>query len=134
MWSSSMFELQVRPQEEQKTSRMAKATRAGINDIIFIYYIIYSILADNKQKIISDIYFDRNGYGSKATTLKDAREKDKTITLKDVEQFFRKNVEVKAKPRGYNSFIAPYNHYTYQIDLFLWDIMILMKSKSSEEG
>ena len=53
MWSSSMFELQVRPQEEQKTSRMAKATRAGINDIIFIYYIIYSILADNKQKIIS---------------------------------------------------------------------------------
>ena len=42
-------------------------------------------MADNKQKIISDIYFDRSGYGSKATTLKDAREKDKTITMKDVE-------------------------------------------------
>ena len=27
-------------------------------------------MADNKQKIISDIYFDRSGYGSKATTLK----------------------------------------------------------------
>ena len=76
-------------------------------------------MADNKQKIISDIYFDRSGYGSKATTLKDAREKDKTITMKDVEQFFRKNVEVKAKPRGYNSFVAPKNSHTYQIDLFL---------------
>ena len=75
-------------------------------------------MADNKQKIISNIYFDRSGYGSKATTLKDAREKDKTITMKDVEQFFRKNVEIKAKPRGYNSFTAPHNNHTYQIDLF----------------
>ena len=44
-------------------------------------------MADNKQTIISDIYFDRSGYGSKATTLKDAREKDKTIAMKDVEYF-----------------------------------------------
>ena len=42
----------------------------------------------NKQKIISDIDFDRSGYGSRATSLKDAREKDKTITMKDVEYFF----------------------------------------------
>ena len=75
-------------------------------------------MADNKQNIVSDIYFDRSGYGSKATTLKDAREQDKTITVKDVEQFFRKNVEIKAKPRGYNSFTAPHNNHTYQIDLF----------------
>ena len=45
-------------------------------------------MADDKQKIINDIYFDRSGYESKATTLKDAREKDKTITMKDIEQFF----------------------------------------------
>ena len=38
--------------------------------------------------------------------------------MKDVEQFFKKNVEIKAKPRGNNSFIAPHNYYTYQIDLF----------------
>ena len=25
---------------------------------------------------------------------------------------------MKAKPKNYNSFIAPHNHYTYQIDLF----------------
>ena len=59
----------------------------------------------DKQKIISDIYNDRAGFGSKATTLKDAREKDKTITMQDVDEFFRKNVEEKRKPRGYNSFI-----------------------------
>ena len=47
-------------------------------------------MADNKQKIISDIYFDRSGYGSKATTLKDAREKDKSITTKDVEVFLER--------------------------------------------
>ena len=74
-------------------------------------------MSDNKQKIISDIYNDRAGFGSKATTLKDAREKDKTITMQDVETFFRKNVEEKRKPRGYNSFIAPYNKHTYQVDI-----------------
>ena len=36
----------------------------------------------NKQTIISDIYFDRSGYGSKATTLKDAREKIKLLLWK----------------------------------------------------
>ena len=51
-------------------------------------------MAENKQKIISEIYFDRSGYGSRATTLKDARAKDKTITKDDVELFFKKNVEI----------------------------------------
>ena len=72
----------------------------------------------NKQKIINDIYFDRSGFGSKATTLKDARQKDKSITMDDVNEFFRKNVEMKRKPRGTNSFVAPHNNHTYQIDLF----------------
>ena len=35
-------------------------------------------MADDKQKIINDIYFDRAGFQSKSNTLKDAREKDKT--------------------------------------------------------
>ena len=72
----------------------------------------------DKQKIINDIYFDRSGYGSKATTLKDARQKDASITMDDVNEFFRKNVEIKRKPRGTNSFVAPHNNHTYQIDLF----------------
>ena len=72
----------------------------------------------DKQKIINDIYFDRSGFGSKQVTLTDAREKDKSIAMADVEKFFKENVEVKRKPRGNNSFIAPHNHHTYQMDLF----------------
>ena len=75
-------------------------------------------MSSEKQKIINDIYFDRAGYGSKQTTMKDAREKDKTIKTSDIEEFFKKNVEIKAKQRGFNSFTAPHNNYSYQIDLF----------------
>ena len=42
----------------------------------------------SKQDIISNVYYDRSGFGSRATTLKDAREKDKSITKEDVEEFF----------------------------------------------
>ena len=72
----------------------------------------------DKQKIISDIYNDPSGFGSKAVTLADARKKDKTITMDDVNQFFSNNVEVKKLPRGQNSFVAPNANYQYQLDLF----------------
>ena len=49
----------------------------------------------DKQKIIYDIFYDRSGFGSRAQTLKDSREKDKTITKADVEEFFKSNVEEK---------------------------------------
>ena len=71
-----------------------------------------------KQKIINDIYFDKAGFGSLKTTLEDSKKKDSSITMDDVRQFFRKNVEIKAKQRWYNSFTAPKNNHTYQIDLF----------------
>lgn len=54
-------------------------------------------MSSEKQKIINDIYLDRSGYGSKAVTLKDARAKDKSITMADVEEFFDKYVELKEK-------------------------------------
>ena len=72
----------------------------------------------SKQDVISKIHFDRAGFGSKQNTVKDARAKDKSITKEDVEEFLKKNVEVKRKPRGYNSFTAPYNNHTYQMDMF----------------
>jgi len=50
--------------------------------------------------------------------LKDAREKNKSITMKDVEGFFKKSVEIKMNPRGYNSFVAPHNNHRYQVDIF----------------
>ena len=75
-------------------------------------------MSSEKQKIINDIYFDRAGFGSKATTLADAKKKDPTIKKEDVEQFFRKNVEIKRKDTKWNSFVAPHNNHTYQVDLF----------------
>ena len=44
----------------------------------------------SKQEIIGNIYFDEAGFGSKNTTLKDAREKDKSITMKDIADFFKR--------------------------------------------
>ena len=51
----------------------------------------------SKQDIISNIYYDRSGFGSRAQTLKDSREKDASITKEDIEEFFKKNVEEKRK-------------------------------------
>ena len=71
-----------------------------------------------KQKIIDEVYNDRAGFGSKSRTLAEARKKDKTITIEDVNKYFQKSVETKAKPRGQNSFVAPHHAYEYQFDLF----------------
>ena len=49
----------------------------------------------NQQEIISNVYYDRAGYGSRSRTLREAREKDKSITIDDVNEFFKKNVEAK---------------------------------------
>ena len=70
-----------------------------------------------KQKIINDAYSDRAGFGSRSPTLEEAREKDKTITMSDTNEFFRKNVDQKRKPVGSNSFVAPHSAYEYQMDL-----------------
>ena len=72
----------------------------------------------DKQKVITDIYYDKSGFGSKQTTLKDARQKDKTITMSDVNEFFKNNVEEKRKMRGQNSFVAPHAFWEFQLDLF----------------
>ena len=72
----------------------------------------------NKDDIINKIYFDRAGFGSIQTTYKDAKKKEPSITLNNVKEWFKKNTEVKRKQRGMNSFIAPHNNHTFQIDLF----------------
>ena len=75
-------------------------------------------MSENKQKIINDVYFDKAGFQSRANTLKDAKKRDATITMKDVEEFFKKNVEQKKQLRGYNSFVSPHPFYEFQVDLF----------------
>ena len=75
-----------------------------------------------KQDIISKIYYDRSGFGSINTTYKDAKAKDNakdnSITLNDVKEFFKNNVEQKKQLRGYNSFVAHEAYWEYQADLF----------------
>lgn len=75
-------------------------------------------MSDDKNDIISKIYFDRSGFGSIQTTYKDAKAKDKSITLSDVKEWFKKTIEQKKQLRGQNSFIPPYPKYEYQMDLF----------------
>ena len=52
--------------------------------------------------------------------IKDAKKKEPSITLNNVKEWFKKNTEVKRKQRGMNSFIAPHNNHTFQIDLFFY--------------
>ena len=71
----------------------------------------------SKTDVLKKIYFDRSGFGSLQTTYKDAKEKDKSITMNDVKDFFEELVERKTQLRGFNSGIAPYHTYEYQTDL-----------------
>ena len=71
-----------------------------------------------KDEILSFIYLDQAGYGSAAETYKDARKKDKTITMQDVKEFIAKHQDQKKQLRGYNSFIAHGPKEEYQVDLF----------------
>ena len=71
-----------------------------------------------KDEILSFIYLDKSGYGSVAETYKEARKKDKTITMQDVKDFISKHQEQKKQLRGYNSFIAQEPKQEYQVDLF----------------
>ena len=70
------------------------------------------------QEIIKSVYYDRSGYGSKQTTLKDAKQKYSSVTINDINEFFSKNVEEKRKMRGENSFIAPHSFWEFQFDMF----------------
>ena len=72
-----------------------------------------------KQKNYSMMYIlIVRGLALKSRTFEEAREKDKTITMSDINEFFRKNVDQKRKPVGSNSFVAPHSAYEYQMDLF----------------
>ena len=83
----------------------------------------------SKQGIINNVYYDKGGFGSKNRTLQEARKKDNTITINDINEFFRKNVEQKAKPRGQNSFVAPNAYYEFQTDLVFINDTLKQKMK-----
>ena len=82
----------------------------------------------DKNKIISNVYFDPAGYSSIKTTLEDAQKKDKSITYNDVKEWFKKNVEQKKQLKGFNSYVANETKFEYQIELFLFPLKtFLMK-------
>jgi hypothetical protein len=72
----------------------------------------------SKDDVIKNVYYEPSGFSSRKITLEAARKRDKTITKEDVDNFMLKNTDRKKQLRGYNSFIAPYPKYEYQLDLF----------------
>lgn len=70
-----------------------------------------------KDEIIEFVYHDLAGYGSMQDTLKEAKLKDKSITINDVKNWFDKNVEKKRQLKGYNSFVASEPFQEFQIDI-----------------
>jgi len=74
-----------------------------------------------KESIIEQVYYDPAGYGSIRETLKDAREKDKKISYKDVKDWFAKNVERKTQLSGFNSYVTPNPFDQFQIDLLFFN-------------
>ena len=66
---------------------------------------------------------DRSGFGSMKTTFYDARKKDKSITMDDVQKWFNHNVGKKNKTRGYNSYVAHEPYYEFQLDLMFFNNM-----------
>ena len=97
------------------TRRQEEGLRSRKNRYNIIIIIMQS---SNKDDIITNVYYDRAGFGTKSRKLEEAREKDKSITMGDINRWFRANVEQKRKPLGQNSFIAPHSAYEYQMDLF----------------
>ena len=71
----------------------------------------------DKDEIIKKTYYDRAGYGSIQKTYQDVKNRDNTITLENVRNWFYKNVENKRKPVGYNSFIVDEPYFEYQVDI-----------------
>ena len=81
---------------------MKKAKKLTIYFTIYCFYknkvVILFIMGDNKKNsIINDVYYDRAGFGSKKQTLKDAKEKDKTITMADVDNFLEKMLNRRSR-------------------------------------
>ena len=66
---------------------------------MFTYNITLIIMSSNKDDIISSIYFDRSGFGSVATTYKDSKAKDSTVTLNDVKEWYKKKGRRKEKTK-----------------------------------
>jgi hypothetical protein len=75
---------------------------------------------EEKDKILTKVYFDPAGYGSINQTLKEAKAYDNTITYDYVKSWIARHTERKTNLSGFNSFIAHAPHDEYQMDLMFF--------------
>ena len=54
----------------------------------------------SNSEIISKVYYDESGYGSKKAALDDARQKDKSIMMADINEVLQKSVKHRKHLRG----------------------------------
>jgi len=86
-----------------------------------------------KDQIIEHYYEAYNNIGNVEKTWKQARQVDKSITKKDVQDWKRKNYAPLRYHRGLNSYVAKQPKEEYQIDLMFFKDLD-KKTKEEEKG
>ena len=69
------------------------------------------------EAIIKEVY--ESNFGTAYETYKEAVKKDNSIRLQDVKDYLKslESVQVKYKPKSYNSFVSPGANFEYEIDI-----------------
>ena len=69
------------------------------------------------EAIIKEVY--ESNFGTAYETYKEAVKKDNSIRLQDVKDYLSKrdDIQVKYKPKSYNSFVSPGANFEYEIDI-----------------
>ena len=69
------------------------------------------------EAIIKEVY--ESNFGTAYETYKEAVKKDTSIRLQDVKDYLSKrdDIQVKYKPKSYNSFVSPGANFEYEIDI-----------------
>ena len=69
------------------------------------------------EAIIKEVY--ESNFGTAYETYKEAVKKDNIIRLQDVKDYLSKrdDIQVKSKPKSYNSFVSPGANFEYEIDI-----------------
>jgi len=69
------------------------------------------------EAIIKEVY--ESNFGTAYETYKEAVKKDNSIRLQDVKDYLSKrdDIQVKSKPKTYNSFVSPGANFEYEMDI-----------------
>ena len=69
------------------------------------------------EEVIKEVY--QSNFGTAYETYKEAVKRDNSIRLQDVKNYLSKrdDIQVKYKPKSYNSFVSPGANFEYEIDI-----------------